>query len=141
MLETILVALIRLTGGRLAEVFFGIGHEGHATICDQMHVLYGIREGSPHMHVWFRAWSTGGHDTTVLSVSAKRLVATMELTDWESAGGGVLMKSGEPCTFAFILWPVPPDSPIPYHVGDSVPFELQMSRSWTKKLSVPVEDT
>lgn len=139
MLETLLMALIRLSGGRLAEVFLGIDSSGHATICDSQHVLYQIPDGSPHMHVWFRAWSTGGHDSTILSVSAKRLVAKMNLTNWESDDSGVLKKSGEPCTFAFILWPDPPGSPISYGVGDSVPFELQISRSWTKKLSVPVE--
>jgi hypothetical protein len=30
MVETLLMMLIRLTGGRLAEVFFGIGYDGKA---------------------------------------------------------------------------------------------------------------
>jgi hypothetical protein len=67
------MTLIRLTGGRVAEVFLGIGLDGTAQICERQHVLYSIPPDLPHLHVNFRAWSKGGHASTILGVSADRL--------------------------------------------------------------------
>ena len=39
MLETVLFALIRLSGGRLAEVFFGVGYDGTAQVCTWGHPI------------------------------------------------------------------------------------------------------
>jgi hypothetical protein len=33
MLDALLMLLVRLTGGRLAEVFFGVGYDGEAKVC------------------------------------------------------------------------------------------------------------
>jgi hypothetical protein len=132
------MTLVRITGGRVAEVFFGIGCDGTAHICEQQHVLYSIPPDLPHLHVNFRAWSKGGHASTILDVSADRLRARMTLEEWETSGTSVLEFNGRPAQFAFILWPIPKGGAVPYAAGDKIPFELHMSRGWTKRTTVVV---
>jgi len=135
--------LVRLTGGRLAEVFFGIGYEAQAKVCTWGHpiVFYsGMPDDRdpPHLDVEIRIWSKGGHATTILKLSADRLREKMTVETpyvWKPL---VLEPSGIPVTIRFILRSIPKDKPLSYSVGEKVPLELQMSRDWVKKLSVPV---
>lgn len=147
MLETLLMALIRLTGGRLAEVFFGVGYDGSAIVCtsdDIMVALSGFpgRSAPPpapvHIHVRLRVWSKGGHATTILSISGSRApqVMTFEI---DSKGPYVLEPSGSPVKVAFTLRPQPKGAPLPYSVGETVPFDLHMSRGWIKKGGLRLE--
>jgi hypothetical protein len=148
-LETLLMALIRLTGGRLAEVFFGVGYDGSATVCTSDDIFVAIvgfpgqieppKAPAPvHIHYRLRVWSKGGHATTILSTSGTRAreVMTFEL---DSKGPYVLDPSGAPVKVAFTLRPVPKGAPLPYSVGETVPFELHMSRGWVKKCGLPLE--
>jgi hypothetical protein len=143
-LETLVMMLVRLTGGRVGEVFFGVGHEAKAFRCTSGHPIVFFAGDPPeppgpaHLHVSLRVWSKGGHASTILSFSAERLRKRMELDTWRSAGTSVLQASGQPVDIEFVLWPIPKEGQLPYSVGDRLPVELKMSRGWTKKLTVSV---
>jgi hypothetical protein len=137
MLETLLLAAIRLTGGRLAEVFFGVGYDGSAQVCTWSHPIAFyldsvIPRDPPHIHVKLRVWSKGGHATTILKIAGERMrqLMTFEL---ESKGPYVLEPSGSPVNLEFTLRPIPDGAAIQYAVGESIPFDLHMSRDWVKK--------
>jgi hypothetical protein len=141
------MALIRLTGGRLAEVFFGVGYDGYATVCasdDIMVVLTGFpgRSAPPpvpaHIHVRLRVWSKGGHATTILSIGGARMRPSLTL-ETDTRGSYVLEPSGSPVNVWFTLRPSPKSVPLPYSVGETIPFDLHMSRGWIKKGSVRLE--
>jgi hypothetical protein len=143
MLETVLIALARLTGGRLAEVFFGIGHDGEARICTWSHPIafYAgdeIPRESPHVHVHLRIWSTGGHATTILSFSGRRMRELMYI-QFQDNGPYVLDPSGKPVNLDFTLFARPKDRALPYSPGEIIPVDLQMSRNWVKKVGVRLE--
>jgi hypothetical protein len=143
MLDALLMVLIRLTGGRLAEVFFGIGYDGSAKVCtsaDQVIWRSGDEwlTAPPHIHVRLRVWSKGGHATTILSIGGERArqVMTFEL---DSKGPYVLDPSGSPVNVEFTLKPSPKDAALAYSVGDTIPFDLHMSRDWVKKGGIRLE--
>jgi hypothetical protein len=135
--------LVRLTGGRLAEVFYGIDYEGQARICTSSHFgvyVSGMPDpppSPPHFDVEIRVWSKGGHASTILKFSANRLREMMSTEQgyWKAL---VLDPSGLPVDIDFILRSIPKDKALPYSVGDKVPFELHMSRGWIKKVSISI---
>jgi hypothetical protein len=143
-LESFLLALIRLTGGRLAEVFFGVGYDGSAKVCTSDHpiVMYLDSVYPPvqaHIHVNMRIWSKGGHATTILNVTADRISRRMWI-DVKSRGPSTLDPSGAPVTIQFTLQTLEKDGPLPFSVGDTIPFELHMSRDWIKKVGLHLEE-
>lgn len=143
MLETLLLALIRLTGGRLAEVFFGIGYDGSARVCTWSHPIAFYADSvfppdPPHVHVKLRVWSKGGHATTILSIAGERARQVMTL-DLESKGPYVLDPSGSPVNIEFTLRPIPEGAAVLYSVGEMIPFDLHMSRDWVKKVGLPLQ--
>jgi hypothetical protein len=147
MLETLLMALIRLTGGRLAEVFFGVGYDGSATVCnsdDVMASVYGMPGRSEpitapaHIHVRLRVWSKGGHATTILAVFVDRIRSGVDL-EFDSRGPYVLDPSGLPVHLWFTLRPSPKGTLLPYSVGETIPFDLHMSRGWIKRGGLRLE--
>ena len=137
------MALIRLTGGRLAEVFFGIGYDGTATVCTWSHPLVfsageEFPRDLPHIHVRVRVWSKGGHATTILNVSGERSRQMMAI-ELESKGPYVLDPSGSPVNLRFTLRPIPHGAALQYAVGETIPFDLHMSRDWIKKGGLKLE--
>jgi hypothetical protein len=143
------MALVRLTGGRLAEVFFGVGYDGSATVCTSDDIFVAVigypgqsalpvRPAPVHIHVRLRVWSKGGHATTILNIAGSRArqVMTFEL---DSKGPYVLNPSGSPVKVAFTLRPVPKGASLPYSAGETVPFDLHMSRGWVKKGGLRLE--
>jgi hypothetical protein len=144
MLEPLLIALIRISGGRLAEVFFGIGSEGRARICTFGHPIMWyagdpVPQGPPHLDVELRLWSKGGHASTVLSVTGSRMREHMGIEAWKAPGTSTLDPSGRPVDLAFRLYPLPRGAPLPYSAGENLPLDLNMSRGWTKKVSLRIE--
>jgi len=143
MLETLVLALIRLTGGRLAEVFFGVGYDGSARVCTWSHPIAFYADsvfppGPPHIHVKLRVWSKGGHATTILSIAGERARKRMTI-ELESQGPYVLDPSGSPVGLEFTLRPIPEGAALPYAVGESIPTDLHMSRDWVKKVGLPLQ--
>ena len=143
MLDALLMLLVRLTGGRLAEVFFGVGYVGSATVCtsDDPIVFYSgmeWRTAPAHIHVRLRVWSKGGHATTILYLGADRIRPGLAL-ELDTAGHFVLDPSGLPVKLGFTLRPSPKDAALPYAVGDMIPFDLHMSRDWVKKGAIRLE--
>jgi hypothetical protein len=51
----------------------------------------------------------------------------------ESKGPYVLEPSGSPVNVEFTLRTQPKGAPLPYAVGETIPFDLHMSRDWVKK--------
>ena len=143
MVETVLLALIRLTGGRLAEVFFGVGYDGSAKVCTWSHpiAIYAgdeIERDPPHIHVKTRVWSKGGHATTILNLGIAKIRPGMTF-ELDTKGPYVLDPSGSPVKIEFTLRPLPRGAALPYAVGDTIPFDFQMSRDWIKKAGLRLE--
>jgi hypothetical protein len=143
MLETFLMALIRLTGGRLAEVFFGVGYDGTAGVCTWSHPIVFFADSvfprdPPHIHVKLRVWSKGGHATTILNVGVDRMRPGMTF-ELESKGPYVLDPSGSPVKVDFTLRLNQDRAALPYAVGETIPFDLHMSRDWVKKGGLRLE--
>lgn len=138
------MAVMRATSGRLGEVFFGIGYECSASVCTWSHPIAWtldreIPRDPPHLHVKLRVWSKGGHATTILDLSGKRMSEDMTF-EWGSRAKParwVLEPSGAPIDLEFTVQPLPQAS-LRYSAGDSVPIDLRMSRGWTKKADVKV---
>jgi hypothetical protein len=141
-IDAFLLALIRLTGGRLAEVFFGVGYDGSAKVCTWSHPIAFYADSvfppdPPHIHVNLRVWSKGGHATTILSISGDRARQVMTF-DLESKGPYVLDPSGSPVNLEFTLRPLD-GAAFQYSAGETLPFELHMSRNWVKKVGLRLE--
>ena len=141
--------LIRLTGGRLAEVFFGVGYDGSARVCTSDDVMVAVigypYESAPpppprpaHIHVRLRVWSKGGHATTILNLGVERIRPGLTL-QLDTNGPYVLDPSGLPVNVGFTLRSQPREAALPYSVGDMVPFDLHMSRDWVKKGGIRLE--
>ncbi len=143
MLDALVMVLIRLTGGRLAEVFFGVGYDGSAKVCtwaDPM-VMYAGQEfppSPPHIHVHLRVWSTGGPATTILELKADRIRQGL-IFHLDTPGPHMLDPSKLPVKLSFTLRPSPKDAALPYLVGETIPFDLHMSRAWVKKGGIRLE--
>lgn len=144
------MALIRLSGGRLAEVFLGVGYDGSAQVCTSQDVLvavigypYDSTPPSPpapaHIHVRVRVWSKGGHATTILNLGVDRIRPGLTLQQ-DTTGPYVLDPSGLPVKIGFTLRSQPIEAALPYSVGETIQFDLHMSRDWVKKCGLTLED-
>jgi len=136
--------LVRLTGGRLAEGFFRVGDGGFVRPCTRSHVVVSwggarVVAAPLHLDVRLRVWSTGGHRNTILELGGTRMREDMTLEGVSRSRSYVLDPSGAPLDIEFQLWPIPRSAPLPYAVGDQVPFDLRTSRGWTKKVELRVK--
>jgi hypothetical protein len=143
MLDALLMVLIRLTGGRLAEVFFGVGYDGTAKVCTSADPVIWFSgdpwlSAPPHIHVHLRVWSKGGPGTTILKLGVDKMRPGLTL-EIDTTGTYVLDPSGSPVKLGFTLRPSPKGAALPYSVGDTIPFDLHMSRDWVKKGGLRLE--
>jgi hypothetical protein len=143
MLETFLMLLARLTGGRLTEVFWGIGYDGWAKLCSWDHPLITFIDdddppGPQHLDVTFRVWSKGGHSSTLLSLTGSRMKENMRIEGFDRKRSWTLEPSGKPIDLELRLYPTPLGTPVPYKPGDTLSLDLVVSRGWTKKVNLPI---
>jgi hypothetical protein len=136
-LDALVMVGIRLTGGRLAELFFGVGYDGTAQICtsaDQVIWRTGDEwlKAPAHIHVRLRVWSKGGPVTTILDLGVDRIRPGLTL-ELDTMGPYVVDPSKPPINLGFTLRPQLKGTALPYSVGDKIPFDLQMSRDWVKR--------
>jgi hypothetical protein len=83
-------------------------------------------------------WSKGGHATTILNLGVDRIRSGLTL-QLDTNGPYTLDPSGIPVKLRFTLKPSPKDAALAYSVGDTIPFDLHMSRDWIKRGGVRLE--
>jgi hypothetical protein len=143
MFEAIASVLVKVSGGHLAEVFFGTGFEGTARLCTHGHpdvwlLDEPIPPGEVHLDVQVRAWSTGGRTVTIVGFKTDRMKQSMSIDLGLQPESYTLDRSGKPVSIEFRVMPVPKGSPVAYRAGEKLPLNLQTNRGYVKKVSVQV---